>query len=361
MPLYDLLTGMRVHIMLKIIVSSAVGEASRTEFTDIIEGKLYSTIDQTTSLQPFDVKLWYLSISKSNPGEYYVFDIYLINSSKEISFTKVLTEVYHLFNRMKTYHSIMLGTGREVQLQYDFAHDISTSRSFLTARGTKSSGRLALLTEISRTSDDGETYIPSMFISDANWCYRTVLEEDEIEFYGSKDYRIKGTDIFLYSDQIDSADIKFLYVCIDFLLKYEIFRPNHLNAAFDDRPVKTSEQNTEEEEAPWYFSQLMVFSSCIIASVLFCTLFHYLRSRIKNEGQMVAKDKLSEVFDIGDPHVGRQTVNNVVELSCSNKRVLMRSYDFAKEFENDMFVVDSTSNERQNVVVVHQENRQQNK
>ena len=267
-PLYDILTGLYLHFKLQIIVDQPVSNALRPEFADALKYVFSQTAKRTISLQTLEkLNLWYLPRSNKNPTEYYLFEVYLFNSSSEIQYNKAVREIYTFIQLIKTVRSLTFKNGKIVRLTYQFGHQVKTDRRGILLDITNASP-LRLLVEKHRKPD------LSMTISNTNWCYRTILASNEVVYYGNI-LRIKGSEVIIYEDQFDSGD--WFYLCIDVFSDIDGNKEKH--------PVNTTEiitisdKNFEDsDEIPWYFTRTSAMTFFLICIVVLSIVFYKVRS-----------------------------------------------------------------------------------
>lgn len=217
-PLFDVLTGLDLNIKLQMTPSHDIPD----EFTMDIADKLLTIVNRTMrnkiSLEVRDVYIFYLPKSKRNPQIYYLFDIFLFNTTAEIKYSTAVMESKKFFEEIKQtiqMHNNLKTTGFKVE----FSHrtKVMSHHTYIDTSVTSGGVLVPLMTEGLTT----KLPRPSISISDINWCYRTSFQSsDEIEVVSKYVLRLTLIDLIVYKEHYDVTKTgDAVYVCLDFLVR----------------------------------------------------------------------------------------------------------------------------------------------
>ena len=271
-PLYDILSGMNLHFKLQVIVDHSIKEDLRQEFAETIYPVVNYTLKRTVNLQILENSLWFLPGSRERPVDYYLFSVYLFNSSNEIKYSRAIKEINTFFQTIKTTSYLALGDGKIAALTYQFGHQVIRHKFNLVDASKGKNGQLYPMMEKERISKEHGS---SMTISNSNWCYRTFLAAKEVE-RNLVVYRIKNSDIFLYQDQFDEYGTH-IAVCMDLVSNVGGSREKRPNVAVTS--VTGLEENYDYNNVtPWYLSKEFILTVFVLCTTLFFIAFCKIKS-----------------------------------------------------------------------------------
>ena len=267
-PIYDALNGMQLHLKLKVTVSQAIDKKLRSVFADALKHLLSVSMEQKTSLASAETSVWYLPRSDHNPEEFYILNIYLFNSSNEIHYGYGIREIYEFLKILKLKSSLTLADDVNVQLRYDFAPQVEATYELQDKSINNGAKLIPLMDKGWKPIRPG----PVMVVSDSNWCYRTELRRNEIQFYGTRDIKIIESGAVIYYDQYDKDFIGEYRLCIDYI---DIDRENNVPVVNNDIILEATED--DKNSNPWYVSESAVLTWCVLGLVLLCTALYKVR------------------------------------------------------------------------------------
>ena len=173
------------------------------------------------TLQSREITVWYGPRGSKVSDKYYMFDIYLFNSSDTIDFSASVTEIRSFFKSLRTHDSIRILNGDEIMIEINFNHRLVPKLSQYYDMSVSGGGSLTLLE--GRTL--AENYDrPNMLISNVNWCSRVPFDiDDEAERIGMDVFLIKPVGKAVYKNQYDVHDlflpeVHLLYLCFDLFI-----------------------------------------------------------------------------------------------------------------------------------------------
>ena len=190
------------------------------DFVDALKNIVNRSMINTVSLQSRHVGVFRYPYSNRSPNKYYLFDIFLFNSSDTIKYDVALMEIKAFFDNLKSHRSHTLANGAKIGLKFEFNHRIK--RQFYDYYDTYAVS-IRKLRPLMGKGWELKVSRPHMVISDVNWCFRTAFNgTNEIEMVDRESYKIKHTDITIYNWQFDSYSFlseeritNVLYICID--------------------------------------------------------------------------------------------------------------------------------------------------
>ena len=272
-PIYDILSGLNLHLKLQVTVDQSVNEDLRQEVAETIYPVVNYTLKRIVNLQILENSLWFLPGSKKRSVEYYLFNIYLFSSSNEIKYSHAIKEIYTFFQMVKETPYLILKNGKIVALTYRFGHQVITEQFDLLTDASK--GMNGKLCPLMGKGWRPKWHSSSMTISDSNWCYRTFLAGKEVESSGVA-FRIKDLDMIVYQDQFD-AYYYHIAVCMDLVTNVGGSREKRLDGAVNS--VTVSEENYDYNNVTlWYLTKEFFLTIFVLCMTLFFIAFCKVKS-----------------------------------------------------------------------------------
>ena len=266
-PLYDILSGLNLYFKLQVTIDQSVTEDFRQELAETLYPVVNYTLKRTISLQILENSLWFLPGSRNHPVEYYLFNVYLCNSSSGIKYGQAIKEIYTFLQTMKSTPYMRLKNGKIVALTYQFGHQVYTENKNNILIDV-SKGRLyPMMVKEWRPKWHGS----SMTISNSNWCYRTILTKQEWRNNGVA-FNIFDFDIVLYQDQIDDYYVNTIAVCVDVVTDSGGSRKERPNVAVNSISVFV-ENDDHYNEMPWYLTRDFAVTVFVFGTILFFISF----------------------------------------------------------------------------------------
>ena len=149
------------------------------EFDGKLTDMVNYIIKKTVSLQVRDIFVMYLPNKQRNGKTYYVFNMYLYNTTGNIKFSQAITETKDFITGMRSQALLLLSNGITVGLNIGFTHKLKVLRSFIDM----SVGKLLVL--MKKNVWEQRIERPDFEISDVHWCYRTDFSFKEINVIAS--------------------------------------------------------------------------------------------------------------------------------------------------------------------------------
>ena len=244
MPLFDTLSGLDIHVKIQVTPDRVITKDISTEFEGKLKDMVNNVLKKTVSLQVRDMFVMYMPNKQKNEKMYYLFDMYLYNSTGKIKFSQAIAEVKWFFTGIKSQELTKLSNGINIVLRIGFAHKIKQG-----TRGTivdMSSGKS--LTVIEKTAWRQRTPRPELEITNVHWCYRTGVSFTEVKLLGRRVFEIPSNPpVIVYETEVEEDPINhMIYICIDLVVppagmipilsnkgNVDINNNNEANEAFD--------------------------------------------------------------------------------------------------------------------------------
>ena len=184
------------------------------------EGKLMDMVNyiikKTVSLQVRDIFVMYLPNKQRNGKTYYVFNIYLYNTTGNIKFSQAITEMKDFVTGMKSKAYLTLSNGINVDLKIGFAHNIRLMRPSIDLSVGKS------LVQMDKTAWGQRIERPDFEITDVHWCYRTGFSLSDITVIGVGVMKIHvAPTVTIYGTEIEEGWLRSkgkIYICIELVV-----------------------------------------------------------------------------------------------------------------------------------------------
>ena len=303
-----------MNLKLSIHVQLTRSDVKSTNFSIIIE-QLQNVVNESLSshvtLEHHEISVWYGPTRGKLSDKYYMFDIYLFNSSDTIEYQEAVREIRAFYNNLQKHQTIVLSNGVERLIHIRFNHrlryrwgtytDISVDGGLLFLIGDESSASM---------------HQPAMIISDVNWCYRVVFKiSDEAYRIGTMAYAIKQTNVKVFQHQYDvlGTDMtdEFMYLCVDLFTNYIVGEKidSDITTEADERPYY--EDNNENHVGDVKVSIIIVaVLAGLLAAATLCKL-HYNQKALQTYEQDTRDDSGLDI-DAGRPDDdGRPTIEIV--------------------------------------------------
>ena len=312
MPLYRSITGVDINVKIEI----ALKDESPTELISDVLIELRKIVNislaKCLTLQSREMSVWYGPNGSKDRDRYFMFDIFLFNSSGTIDFSASLNEIRDFYNNLKAQDSIRLLNGDEKKLEINFNDRVIPKFRHYYDMSVNGDGSLHILVGRKLEELDGR---PSMLVSNVNWCYRVPFDTlDETVRIGTGVYFIKPADMIVYKNQFDRIDnivpeeFRLLYLCLDLFISH-IDEGNSDITSDDPKRIKS---NTDDDNDNMTFSthDNIIITAVALSLCLVCALCKILYTSMKTTGQPViqASPDMEIVSDAGMTEDGTQHI-----------------------------------------------------
>ena len=268
------------------------------------EGKLtemvYYIMKQTVILQVRGIFVMFLPNKQRTGKIYYVFYIYLYNSTGNIKFSQAITETKDFVSEMKSQASLTLSDRTKIGLKVGFAHKIRIAvRSFIDL----SNGEALVL--MKKTAWGQRIQRPDLEISDVHWCYRTEFTLPDIKPIRDGVIEILVTpSVIVYENEIEQIISKRkIYVCID-LVVTPITGEDVSPTRITEGKVDTVEGESNEE----FDDKGGALVVTCVALAVFGIIFYKVRVHL-----LAAKRKINMDILANQSAIGLDTINGKSE------------------------------------------------
>ena len=170
------------------------------------------------TLQPREISVWYGPKRSKARDKYYIFDIFLFNSSAVIDFSTSLNGIRQFYTHLNAHSSIRLSNDDVIKIKINFNHRTVPWYGQYFDKSVSGGGSLNVLVgEMLYDRDER----PAMLISYTNWCYRVPFDTlVEADILATEVYNLKSAGMVVYYDQFDhyfqwKPRLDLLYVCLD--------------------------------------------------------------------------------------------------------------------------------------------------
>ena len=273
---------------------------------DELRNIVNTSLSKYVTLQRSDILVWYGPKRSKLSNKYYMFDIFLFNSSDTIQYMKAITEIRAFFDNLKTHQSIVLSNGAMREIEITFNHRLKYMWNTYHDVSLPNDGNLRVL--VGDQSKVNE-YKPAMVISNVNWCNRVAfMSLHEADMIGKIAYVIKHTDIRVYQyqyDKVGNNDI--LYLCLDLFTDYIDGKEMHSEITKSDmiRPNTYSEDNNDDPRGAVKVSVIVV--AVLIGLLLVTTLckIRYTSQKSVHSGEQESRQDAEIASDVGMSEDGR--------------------------------------------------------
>ena len=288
-PLYKTIKGLKLNLKIDLHIHMTQADVKSTNPTVTLEQFLNVvnfSLSKYVTFKHRDISVWYGPERDKLSGKYYMFDIYLFNTSDTIEYQAVVSEIRAFYNTLQKYRTIVLSNGVRKDIDIRFNHRLNYQRE--TYKDISGNGNLRILFGDPLSAS---IYRPAMMISDVNWCHRVAFKMiEEVEPIAKGVYSIKYTDINVFQDQYDTLGSKdtVMYLCKDLFSNYIDGQKG---------PSEITE-NVEQKIKPYYVDNNddpveAISASVVIVAVLvgllvlttFCKLRYIAQKLVKSKDQ----------------------------------------------------------------------------
>ena len=185
------------------------------EFEGKLKDMVNNVLKKTVSLQVRDIFVMYLQNKERNGKMYYLFDMYLYNSTGKIRFSQAIAEIKGFFSGMTSQAVQKLSNGMNIVLKIGFAHKIKLSKRLIIDLSNGKS-----LTVMKKTAWEQRKSRPKFKITNVHWCYRTGFSFTEVNVFGRRVYEMPSNPPgIVYETEIEEDPInRMIYICIDLVV-----------------------------------------------------------------------------------------------------------------------------------------------
>ena len=217
-PLYRTLTGLDINVKIEITPIDSVPKRLSSELLSELRTLVNTSLTKYVTLQSREISVWYGPKRSNVRDKYYMFDIFLINSSTVIDFRTSLKEIRDFYTHLNAHDSIRLSNDDVIKIQIIFNHRTIPRHGQFYDMSVSGGGSLNFL--VGKTLNNSDER-PAMLISDTYWCYRVPFDTlSEVDIPASDVYHLKSAGIIVYYDQYDhyykwNTALELIYVCLD--------------------------------------------------------------------------------------------------------------------------------------------------
>ena len=304
-PLYRSITGVDINVKIEI----ALKDENPTElFSDVLI-KLRKIVNISlanfVTLQSREMSVWYGPKGSKDRDKYFMFDIFLFNSSGTIDISASLNEIRNFYNNLKAQDSIRLLNDDEKKLEINFNDRVIPKFRHRQYNDMSINGDGSLRILVGRKLEELHGR-PSLLVSNVNWCYRVPFDTlDETVMIGNGVYFIKPADIIVYKNQLDKINkvvpekIHLLYLCLDLFISH-IDERNSDKTSYDPTRLKS---NTDDENIDMTFSTIVniIITAVALGLCLVCALckIHYTSMKPTVQSVIQASPDMEIVSNVG--------------------------------------------------------------
>ena len=275
-PLYHSITGLDINVKIEISLIDRVLKSIDSDVLFELRKIVNTSLAKYVTLQPREITVWYGPKQSKVRDKYYMFDIYLFNSSSTIDFGASVEEIRAFYNNLRTHDIIHLLNGDHIQIEIHFNHRIVYKFKNYYDMSISGDGSLRVLE--GRPMEDREDR-PSMLVSNVNWCYRVPFDiVNETDPIGKEDYSIKPAGITVYKHQYDiPQDTKqsLLYLCSDLFIN-RIDKDNSDKTADDLTILKPDIDDDNNIMALSIPANIAIIAACLGLCIVFALCkIHY--------------------------------------------------------------------------------------
>ena len=270
-PLFDTLSGLDIHVKIQITPDRVITNDVAAEFEGKLKDMVNNVLKKTVSLQVRDIFIMYLQNKERNGKMYYLFDMYLYNSTGKIKFSQAIAEIKGFFSGMASQALQKLSNGMNIVLKIGFAHKIKLSkRSILDLSNGKS------LTLMKKTAWGQRISRPKFEITNVHWCYRTGFSFTEVKVFGRRVYEMPSNPPgIVYETEIEEDPVShMIYICIDFVVA-----PTAREGITPDLRTEVNVDINNEEANEAFDRGAALVASCLVI-VLLGFIFCKVRARV---------------------------------------------------------------------------------
>ena len=120
LPLYRSITGVDINVKIEISPNDAILKNLSSYVLNKLRKILNTSLAKYVTLQSREITVWYGPKRSKVRDKYYMFDIYLFNSSNTIDFVASIKEIRAFYNNLRTHDSIHVLNGDEIQIEINF-------------------------------------------------------------------------------------------------------------------------------------------------------------------------------------------------------------------------------------------------
>ena len=290
MPLYHRLTGMDLNVKVDVFPSKNIPKKFASYFLDELWLIVNTSMSKCVTLKSNATSVWYGPIGRIVPNKYYMFDIYLFNTSNTIYYSVAVKEVRDFFNELKTYGDLTLPDGTLIGLHVKFNHRLNARFGSYRDKSVNTGGTLRPL--VGKLLDRR----PNMMISNVNWCYRVAFDEavGDVQVIDSGVFLIKPANITLYWQKLDSPnterDGRLLYLCTDLFKNYAntddlgirtllVNKKGQQGVSNPSIPPNDRNSGSSERTSPVSIIIVSVLGLLVIVAGLYCVRFTTIKPR----------------------------------------------------------------------------------
>ena len=274
MPLYDAVKGLDLSVRIQITPSRAIPRSISGVFVDNLKQMADAALDDAVRLARRPVSLWYLPRSNANPTEYYMLDVFLFSQSNVIKYNVAIAHIKQFFLKMKTGVKLTILEALNIKLNFQFWHGVDPR----IVRYTDVSNGMVL----KPLMENGWSLTipgPYMAISEINWCFRTVFDRSELDYFRHH-IVVKSTGTMVFYDQFDRQHDT-IYLCIDLFV--EQMRHEEHNHSIKDETAPIDYDSGKYGEITVDSDRGFILTVSMIAIIVLLVILYRVKKALKRK------------------------------------------------------------------------------
>ena len=312
-PLYISTTGLDINLKLQISLKNRIPKESAANAVSELRKIVSTSLAERVTLESREISVWYGPKGAKARDKYYMFDIFLSNSSGIIIFGTSVTEIHAFYQHLKSYERIGLNGG-EIKIEINFNPRIISKRDKYYDMSVSNDGSLTFL--LGRTLEEVANR-PSRLVSNVNWCKRVPFDiKDEVEFITNEIYLINSTGMVVFENQVDEhylflPKLHLLFLCLDLFLSHTDDDITDKTDITDDK-LSALNSNTDDDNEATILSNpvhIAIITGCLCIAVV-CVLYkiRYTSTQPLEEPSTEESPDLGVVSDVGMSEVAAQYI-----------------------------------------------------
>ena len=330
-PLYDTITGLDLNVKIQITPNHDITKNIAEEFERILHDTVSYILQNSVSLKVRGIFPFYLPKSKQNPDNYYMFDIYLHNSTEKIKYSQSILDIKLFFTKMKSLELPPLANGLIVGLKIEFTHKVFLNRYRYQ---DMSNGEDLIPLMNAAWKEMVHVRRPYIEISDINWCYRTQFSAQEVELLAPFVFQINPS-VIVFGTEFDAYFMN-VYICIDLVVTQTNNEENVPTRNIDD-----SFKDKIDEESGETSDKAILLTVCFLITIVLIVIF----CKVK------AKYEMKRLLTANHPTRNVSTVNDISDLETPEWNIIYFSSSKPKQDEGEASIVSQAiTNTKQNEI-----------
>ena len=306
-PLYDTITGLDLNVKIQITPNHDITKDIAEGFERILNDSVSYILKNSVSLKIRGIFPFYLPKSKQNPDNYYMFDIYLHNSTEKIKYSQSILDIKLFFTRMKSLELPPLRNGLIVGLKIEFTHKMFLHRYIYQDMSTGED-----LIPLMNAAWKKMVRRPYIEISDINWCYRTQFSGQEVELLAPFVFQINPS-VIVFGTEFDTYFMN-VYICIDLVVTQTNNEENLPTRNIDD-----SFKDKTDEESGGTSDKAILLTVCFLIIIVLIVIFCKVKAKYEMKRLLTANHPTRNVSTVNDISDLEKPEWNIIYFSSSRR------------------------------------------